>query len=347
VMSYLSSQKCLRFLLTSLIVIGSCIVASAQGGVGSTRGLPETSGGTNTLQGHIYFPDGNPGAKRLRVSLESPDESGRSTQSDGDGTFYFNSLKPGSYTVIVEGGKDYDNARETVFFEGSHRNIVVPINLRAKGAATADFSGVPKPAVELYKKAQEASQKGDYKKAAEDLKSALALAPTFAAAMSELGMQYMKLNQMDKAAETFDSLLKLKPTDATAHMDLGIALYNLSQSLLAEKNIDQSNQKLGEAEQHLREAIRLKAVGPNPHYYLGLVLIKTKKYAEAQAEMEAAVSNGGDNLAMAHRYLGGLYMSSKRNKDAANHLEKYLQLDPKAKDADQIRHTIEDLRKSN
>jgi uncharacterized protein HemY len=130
-------------------------------------------------------------------------------------------------------------------------------------------------------------------------------------------------------------------------MDLGIALYNVSQSLLADKNIDQANQKLSDAEQHLREAIRLKAVGPNAHYYLGLVLIRTKKYGEAQAEMEAAVSNGGENLALAHKYLGGLYMSNKRSKDAADQLEKYLQLEPKAKDADQIRHTIEDLRKSH
>jgi hypothetical protein len=37
-------------------------------------------------------------------------------------------------------------------------------------------------------------------------------------------------------------------------------------------------------------------------------------------------------------------MSAKRNKEAADELEKYLQLDPKAKDADQIRGTIKDLR---
>ena len=45
-----------------------------------------------------------------------------------------------------------------------------------------------------------------------------------------------------------------------------------------------------------------------------------------------------------NKYLGGLYMSAKRNKEAADHLEKYLQLDPKARDADQIRNTIKDLR---
>ena len=343
-MSPVSSQQFLRLFFGYFILISLCSLAYAQGGVGSTRGLPETSGGTNTIQGHIYFPDADPGGKRLRVNLESTDESGRSTQTDSDGTFYFNSLKPGSYTVIVDGGKEYDNARETIFFEGSHRNVVVPIHLKVKGAAAAAFAGVPKSAVDLYKKAQESSQKGDYKKAAQDLQTALTQAPTFAAAMSELGMQYLKLNQWDKAAETYESFLKLKPADNTAHLNLGIALYNMGMTLLAEKNADQASVKFGEAEQHLREAIKLKSAGPNAHYYLGLVLVRERKHPEALEALEFAVKNGADNVALAHKYLGGLYMSAKRNKDAADQLEKYLQLDPKAKDAEQIRGTIKDLR---
>src|SRR5205085_4707792 len=103
----------------------------------------------------------------------------KTTQSDADGSFLFNSLKSGSYTITVEGGKDYDNARESVFFEGSYRNVVIPIHLKTKGAATAAFAGVPKPAVDSYKKAQDLAQKGDHKKAIEELKSALAQAPSF------------------------------------------------------------------------------------------------------------------------------------------------------------------------
>jgi Tfp pilus assembly protein PilF len=60
--------------------------------------------------------------------------------------------------------------------------------------------------------------------------------------------------------------------------------------------------------------------------------------------MELAIASGGESLALAHKYLGGLYMSAKQNKDAADHLEKYLQLDPKAPDAEQIRNTIKELR---
>jgi len=328
-----------------VIVLLSCsTIVLAQGGVGSTRGLPETSGGTNTIQGHLYFPEGDTTGKRVRISLESTDETSRMTQSDADGSFHFNSLKPGSYTVVVDGGKDYDNARESVFFEGSYRNVVVPINLKTKGAGAAAFAGIPKPAVDSYKRAQDLAQKGEHKKAVEELKGALAQAPNFALAVSELGRQYQMLNQWDKAAETYESLLKLTPNDASAHLNLGISLYNISVSLLSEKKTDEANQKLGEAEQHLRQALKMNSAGPNAHYYLALTLIKYRKYEEAQKEMELAVANGGDNLALAHKYLGGLYMSAKRNKEAADQLEKYLQIDPKAKDAEQIRGTIKDLR---
>src|SRR2546423_933478 len=144
-----------------LVIVLSCsTLAIAQGGVGSTRGLPETSGGTNTIQGHLYFPEGDTAGKRVKITLESTDEMSKTTQSDADGSFLFNSLKPGSYTITVEGGKEYDNARESVFFEGSYRNVVIPIHLKTKGPSAAAFAGVPKPAAEPYKKAQDLAQKG-------------------------------------------------------------------------------------------------------------------------------------------------------------------------------------------
>ena len=52
---------------------------------------------------------------------------------------------------------------------------------------------------------------------------------------------------------------------------------------------------------------------------------------------------GGDGLWQAHRFLGGLYMSSDP-KRAADELEKYLQLQPNASDAQKTKDTIKDLR---
>ena len=332
-----------RFLLCILILVTAGVAVRAQvpGGVGSTRGLPESSG-SNVIQGRIYFPEGRPPDRRFRVNLESNEET-KTTQTDQDGGFRFTGVKSGSFTVVVEGGKDYENARESVYIEGGLRNTSVPIHLKSK-ADSAALARIPSPARESYTKGMDAVGKGDNKKAVELLSNAVKLYPDFPQALTELGRQYLLLNQMDRASETYRALVKLKKEDASAHLNLGIALYNVSLALQGEKKIDEANQKLVEAEQALRQSLALKMQGPNPHYYLGLTLIRFRKYDEAQKEMELAIANGGESLPLAHKYLGGLYISARRNKDAADHLEKYLQLEPKAKDADQIKNTIKDLR---
>jgi len=340
-------SRSVDFLFIAILVLSVAICVSAQA-PGSTRGL-SSGDGTHTIQGRVFFPSGQVlTGISVKVNLEGTNTSGSSTTTDQDGAFRFNSVRAGTYSVVVDGGKDFESAREPVNIDpgGTSGPITtITIHLRSKiDASNPAFAGVPQNALDFYQKGAAAAQKGNAKSAAELLGKAVAAYPNFPLALSDLGVQYMKLGQMDKAAETLEALLKLKPNDPTAHLDLGIALYNLSTSLLTDKKVDESLQKVSQAETQLREALKLNGQGPTAHYYLGLSLIKLKRYDEAQNELETAIKNGGANLALAHKFLGGLYMSSRRNKEAADELEKYLQLDPKAANADQIRGTIKDLR---
>ena len=333
-----------RFVHSVILLLSVALLANAQG-VGSSRGLTSAEG-SNTIQGRVYFPAGEQN-KSVKLHLESSEATSMSTVTDQDGVFRFNGIPPGNYAVVVDGGKDYESTREPVSIDpiGRGRIVQVTIQLRPKAdAANPAFAGVPQTALDFYQKGVAAAQKGNAKSAVEFLGKAVAAYPNFAMALSDLGLQYIKLLQWDKAAETFEALLKQKPNDATAQLDLGIALYNISGALLNEKKLDESNQKLGQAESHLREALKLKSTGPSAHYYLGMTLIKLRRYEEAQSELESAIKNGGDGIALAHKYLGGLYMSARRNKEAADELEKYVQLDPKAADAERIKVTIKDLR---
>lgn len=323
----------------------AAVVFGQGGGVGSTRGLPSSSGGTNIIEGRIVFPI-EPKSRRVRVRLTSTDLLDQSTVANEDGTFLFNRLPAGHYTVMVDAGGDFDPASEPVNIDRETniggRNMRVAINLKVRGTAAA-LAAIPKPARESYIKGMEAAAKGENKKAADFLAEAVRLYPEFPQALSELGLAYMKVLKWDSAADAYRALLKQKKGDAGAHLNFGISLYNLSLALWNEKKVDEANQRLAEAEQSLRQAIALKYPGPNPHYYLGLTFIRFKKYGEAQAAMELALANGGENLALVHKYLGGLYMNSKP-KEAADHLEKYLQLEPKANDAEKINGTIKNLR---
>ncbi len=339
--------KMRHVLSMAALVLSVAACANAQA-PGSSRGL-SSGDGTHTIQGRVFFPTGQAlNGMSVKVNLESTNGEGASTTTDQDGAFRFNSVRAGTYAVVVDGGKEFENAREPVSIDPGGTSgpvTAVTIHLRAKvSASNPAFAGVPQNALDFYQKGVAAAQRGNSKSAADFLSKAVAAYPNFSVALSELGIQYMKLGQMEKAGETFEALLKLKPNDAAAHLDFGIALYNQSIALLTDKKTDESIQKLGQSETQLRAAISLNSPGPRAHYYLGLALIKQRKYDEAQKELELAISNGGENLAQAHRYLGGLYQSAHRNKDAADELEKYLKLDPKAADAERIKGIIKDLR---
>jgi tetratricopeptide (TPR) repeat protein len=331
---------------SSLLILSIACVATAQA-VGSSRAIPGGDG-VNTIQGRVYFPPGEQKGKAIKLHLESYNSiAGQSAVSDQDGVFRFNNLTPGAYTVVVDGGKEYENTRESVTIEafGGARIAQVNIQLRPKiDASNAAFAGVPQSTLDLYQKGSAAAQKGDAKAAAEFLSQAVASSPNFAMALSDLGAQYLKLLQWSKAEETYDALLKLKPDDVGGQLNLGIALYNQGIELMGEKKFEDAEKKFNGSEAHLREAIRLKSSGPAAHYYLGMMLIKFKAYDEAQKELELAISNGGEGLALAHRSLAGVYVNNHKNKEAADELEKYLKLEPKAPDADKIKASIKDLR---
>lgn len=329
--------------IVCLIVLGSSSQVFAQGGVGSTRGLPDSAGGIHTIQGRVYLPTGRRAGPGVVVKLDGNVNGTRTAATDGDGSFIFNSLPAADYSLSVDGGAEYEVYRQQVTIYGNTggvgvgragQTIQLDVHLLPKGAAVNEaklFAGVPSEAVDSYKKGMQFAQAGNTKKAIEQFNAALTKHPTFALAFSELGVQYLKQGDMAKLAATMEALLKISPNDGRAHLNLGIALFN--------------QKKLPEAETHLREAVKLNATDPAAHYYLGMTLVGAKQYQEAEKELELAITNGGDNLALAHKYLGGLYMSSRKNQKAADELEKYLKLDPKAADAERIKSTIKDLRK--
>lgn len=318
--------------LVAFLVCCATMIVHAQGITPGSRGIT-TGNGTNSIQGRVIFPPGQTAAQ-VKVSLEGISSfSSNTTVTDQDGGFRFNGISAGSYSVVVDAGSQYEKAHEPITLEpeANARVAQVVVELHFKvDASNPAFAGISQNALNLYQKGTQAAQKGNSKSAAEFYSQAVAADPKFALALSDLGYQYMKLNQTDKAGEVYEQLVKLKPDDPLAHMNLGIVYY--------------TKKKFEDAEPHLKKAIELKSSGPMAHYYLGLTLISLKRYNDALPQFEATVANGGENLALAHKYLGGLYMSMHKNAEAADELEKYLKLDPKAPDADRIKGSIKDLR---
>jgi Tfp pilus assembly protein PilF len=312
--------------------------------------------GNEVIQGRIHFPAKYPSVMRPVVKLQSTSSSELSTVADADGNFGFTHLRPDSYTVVVDGGNEYENASETVAIgspgpvpaQGNPSQYAMPVTyqvhiyLQPKRAYAMDYTSaatraalanVSKTARDFFNKGVEAVHLGETSRAIEQFKQAISQAPNFALAYNEMGVQYLKLGQTNKAAAAFAEAVKLMPEDFAARLNYGIALLNLK--------------KFVEAEKQVREALQINDAAATAHYYLALALLNQNQFETAESQFEVSIKSSNDQIAQAHKYLGGIYWRNKEYKRAADELERYIALDPQAPDRARIRDTIKDLRSRN
>lgn len=229
-----------RQVLALILVFLFPVVIWAQGSGRSSIG----TGGSHVIQGHIFFPSGRRAEGPIQVKLQSYNSGELSVMADSSGSFTFPGLAPGSYTVVVVAGEDYEVASEGVSIDSdvnlsrsgipsntASRRYTVMITLQPKrtnhskaSVINASLAEVPEAARKFFEKGLEASQAGDPLKAIDNLRAAISLYPKFPLALNELGVQYLKLGQANKAVEPLRSAVELSPSAFTPKLNLGIAL---------------------------------------------------------------------------------------------------------------------------
>jgi predicted Zn-dependent protease len=305
--------------------------ARAQG-IGAHRGESTggVAGGTRSIQGHVISPTGRLSESRIRVTVSSSNGGTQTVAAGEDGNFLINNLETGSYNLTIDAGKDFEPVRESIYIGGAQQTVNVPIYLRLRPESNPALAGVPKSALDLYVKGQEAARKGDHDKAASLFGQAVAQYPQFALARNELGLIYMRTGKLDKALEEYKAASKSLPDDPFVQLNYGTALTQ--------------KKDFPEAEKQLRAALKRLDKSAAGHLYLGIALIGLKSNDEAELELQQALKLSGDQVGLAHRYLGGIYWARKEYKRAADEIETYLKLTPKAPDAEQLRGMVKDLR---
>ena len=312
---------------------------------------PTGTGGRHSIKGRLVFPSGQRADIRLKVKLESFGSGDLTVISDVNGNFGFQSLRPGSYTVVIDGGEHFESERETVLVEGASasgrrttgiipitRPFVVQVYLRSKsnpiatktGVLNAAIAAAPKQAADLYHQALASSAKDNHERAVSELKQSLAIYPRFALALNELGVQYLKMGQPRKAVESLRAALQIEPDNFIARLNYGIALIE--------------SKSPAEAEIQLRMAVNKNDSSWPAHMYLGVSLIALRRFDDAEQELLRALTVGGPRLGLPRFYLGGIYWQRGEYQRAATELEKYLESAPNAPNAEKVRGTIRELR---
>jgi tetratricopeptide (TPR) repeat protein len=333
-------------LVTALLLTTVCTTtALAQvGGIDTDPGDRGT-GGRNTIQGTIFLTSGQRLDRRVKVKLTGLASGEQFQMSDDSGAFTFRRLQGGRYTVVVDAGKEFEVAAENVdIIEPALRRgsagITVPVYLTlqprrasssgAPGTVDAKAAGLPEAARDIYKQAMESAKAGDTKKAIDELEKALQIYPTFMAALNQLGVQYMELKKWEKAGEALRKAIGIAPEAFQPRLNYGIVLLQLK------------NYKDAAAE--LNIAVQKDGSSGTAHFYLGRAMVSLGNYDAAENALRQTITIGGEEAIEAHRYLGAVYIEKHDSPRAADELEAYLKLAPKAKDADRIRAIVKDLR---
>lgn len=297
----------------------------------------------NTVEGIVYEPTGQRLNRRVRVRISGATGGTLFTWTDDNGAFAFRRIAGGTYQITVDAGEGVRAVENVDVFDpgsraGHGQTVNVHVQLRwaerraaAKpGTVNAALADVPKAALELYQQALDAARAGDGRKAVEKLKGALKHHPRFMLAFNELGVQHMRLNELAEAEAALRSAAGIAPEDYNPRFNLGLLF-------LRRKQFEPSAAEL-------RLALKSKPSAAPARMHLGRALIGLGRFAEAEAEMRQAAELGGAEVNEAHRYLGAIYIELADAARAVASLEKYLALEPKAKDADSIRKILEQLR---
>jgi tetratricopeptide (TPR) repeat protein len=180
-------------------------------------------------------------------------------------------------------------------------NSVVPTQSRS---SSGDGSGslisirsaghkIPKSARKAFDRATKHSSKRDYRAAAAELETAVALDPDFVEARANLGAQYIRLGRLDEARKELQRAVELDPNMAAVHANLAMVLLGQNHAELAIV--------------HARRALKLAPANYRAHFFLGLALgaspstlgeslehlrIAAEQLPEARSELARVSSSG-------------------------------------------------------
>lgn len=325
---------CLSVMLTGLL---SATFFSQTIGDRNRASATDGGSGSHVINGKVLFPDGRP-AGGVTVTINGFGFGNKKTVTDKNGGFSFLDVPKGSYNLEAK-ADGYESASDSLTIDkyaSRNQEYVTLLQLKTPGRpkggkSSADLlRNIPREPRGKYEKAMEKLGENDQKAALALLDEAIALHPNFAAAAYKKGTVLLKQNELDRALEAFVKAISIEPDYLEAKYSFGYTHY-------LKKNFEIASAVF-------EDVLKQKTDMPEARLYLGISLYQLNNVDGAESQLNLALASK-DSLPLAHLFLGSIYAQKKRNTEAIAHLQKYLDLLPKAPNAEKIKTTIADLKK--
>jgi tetratricopeptide (TPR) repeat protein len=261
------------------------------------------------------------------------------TVADPDGTFKFKELRPGIYTLIVavpRQGETQETIEVGPTLADSKGRVDVTIHVERKlpseesRSVAATQLSVPDRARREYEKAQDRLGQHDVPGAIQHLKTALDIAPQFAAAWNHLGTIAYQSGEYENAEKYFREALRHNSDSYAPLVNLGGALLSLKR-----------------AEEALR--INLQAVKERPddalaHSQLGQSYLRVGQIEPAERHLKQAKALDVRHFSFPQLVLAEIYARKEDYAGFVSELEEFLRYHPDSKLAPDVRQSLEKAR---
>jgi len=301
------------------------------------------------------MPNGDRPARELRFTLTRDDGRVETVFTDSKGKFQLTGdlNRDREYEITIDGdGRTFETTSARLRLLRASVTYL-PVFLRPYKGQPRPSNGVidvaaleadvPPEARSRYIDAMKLLGEGQAEAAISALKATIEVYPRYLRALNDLGVLYLKLNQLEEAADVLRKAIKINKRFQFARLNLGVVLNRQGKSAeateilfslyketptlpglsvpLAEALIGSG--RLADAKRILRETIaggKLEETHQvEAHYKLAVALSREENYGEAIGELQKAITLD-PNAANAHLLLGGAYLQLRRYAEAESEL---------------------------
>ena len=333
------STNVLAVLVTALVAVG-CVSVLGQSQLGFSR----------QISGQIRYADSRTPAENVLVRVEGF-SGGMAGQlvTDRTGKFYFNGLRAEQYRVTFH-APGFVDIEQIVDLMTSPVGLLNPVLVRTQEASEGRTNAVvdanvPASAQDEFNKAKAIMDAGQTARMAEviqHLEKAITIYPKYFAAQLDLGLAHMDSKEWSKAEKPLLAAIAIRQDASTPYFALG-------EVYLHEK-------KYEEGEKVLLEGLKLNPDSAEGHTTLGELYSDMAPSSPTPEAFKGRLQSSWNEVqkalklkpahAPAHLLAGNLLLKARRPKDALDHYEQYLKLDPKGPFVNEVNGVVKKIKEA-